>query len=534
MDDRKKFQLTEVIIRVLDGTASQAQAEQLAEILSSDRDALDYYVGMIFTSSLIHEPSTVSVNDETTETDNCCTVNVGDESVDLSEDIETAVASSVWEALAEAGLLTEPVDVETEKPLSNPSQKYIKYRKPAKYQRKEVSKLSLYTAILSSAAMIILLLYVRFAPPPAVAVLTDSVNASWDIPGCKLKFGANLRPGPAKLLTGFAMLTFKSGAEVVIQAPAEFTLESKEQIYLRKGVVSVSVPKQAVGFTVCAPDVSIVDYGTEFGVSVGNCNLTEVHVFKGTVSVRDSSDPLIFNREMQLHTGQVSIADSSGISILEGVKSFESYFVRDLNHVRNPEKYFGRNLIINGNFEADSPSSSFSMTDYELLTNNISITGWNENTAATVVPYNCIGGRDITAQERASFVFPDSHGKYYYVGVEDNTVYQKINLSPIAQYIDYGSVRYNLSGWFGGWYDHTDNATLKVTFLNAFGDKLGSSEIGHVTVEERGGKVVFIQKSTAGNIPPETRSVLVELISHRGTGLADSYADNLSFVLSRK
>ncbi len=124
-----------------------------------------------------------------------------------------------------------------------------------------------------------------FAPQqvPKVAVLDHSLNAHWDSGAEDLVPGTKLEPGELTLLSGVAQLTFTGGAQVIIEAPAQFELSSSSQMRLRHGRLSAVVPHKASGFTVETPAARLIDRGTEFCVIVSDPRYTELDVITGAV-----------------------------------------------------------------------------------------------------------------------------------------------------------------------------------------------------------------------------------------------------------
>jgi hypothetical protein len=113
----------------------------------------------------------------------------------------------------------------------------------------------------------------------------------------------------------------------IIQAPTQFTIESACQIYLQQGQVVVKIDKTSeTPFVVRSPQASIVDYGTEFGVSVDASNNTLTHVYQGKVELRSGSNPLRFEQRMMLTETQAGQANTQGrLSKKQGISSL---FVR--------------------------------------------------------------------------------------------------------------------------------------------------------------------------------------------------------------
>lgn len=121
----------------------------------------------------------------------------------------------------------------------------------------------------------------------AVAMLNLVVDTKWasgfEIP----RAGASLEPGQLAFKSGFVQVVFYSGARVTIQGPADFNLESQNQISLAQGRLVAEVPPQAHGFLVRTGQATVRDLGTSFGLEVKD-QQTALHVFKGSVELQTS------------------------------------------------------------------------------------------------------------------------------------------------------------------------------------------------------------------------------------------------------
>jgi hypothetical protein len=153
--------------------------------------------------------------------------------------------------------------------------------------RRNISRRPIVTLIVSSAALILLLVYIQLFPSQTMATLGDSVNAVWDNPSNEFQKGNGLYPVSRQqvLKKGFVQVRFANGAEVIFEAPCQFVLESKEQLFLKQGKVFVKVSKEAIGFTVRTPNCRIIDLGTEFGVSVAKDGGSQLEMFVGKASL---------------------------------------------------------------------------------------------------------------------------------------------------------------------------------------------------------------------------------------------------------
>lgn len=87
-----------------------------------------------------------------------------------------------------------------------------------------------------------------------------------------------------ELESGLAQLRFASGAEVLLEGPARFRVDSAASGTLEFGRLAARVPPRGRGFSVQTPQVKVTDLGTEFGVGVDRDGVTEVHVFSGEVA----------------------------------------------------------------------------------------------------------------------------------------------------------------------------------------------------------------------------------------------------------
>lgn len=124
--------------------------------------------------------------------------------------------------------------------------------------------------------------------PRSVATLESSENAAWEselptMPGSKLS------PGILSLRTGVATVRFHSGAEVVVEAPAQLELLSPMRGKLIAGAAVVDVPDSAIGFVIETPDGYAVDFGTRFAVRVDQeGKQSDFEIIEGEIAVHHS------------------------------------------------------------------------------------------------------------------------------------------------------------------------------------------------------------------------------------------------------
>lgn len=125
---------------------------------------------------------------------------------------------------------------------------------------------------------------VKEAPATTVAVLTRGAGVIWE-GDADIRPGTALAPSTLHLKAGAAQVEFYSGARVIVEGPAQLELLSTGEAFLHSGKINAHVPPLAKGFTIFMKDATVVDYGTDFGISVSEHEAPEVHVFTGRVEV---------------------------------------------------------------------------------------------------------------------------------------------------------------------------------------------------------------------------------------------------------
>lgn len=142
-------------------------------------------------------------------------------------------------------------------------------------------------AWLSIAASILLLMtfWPWLSAPTPVAALVSSENAAWES-ALPTTPGAALVPGRLKLKSGIATVRFNSGAEVILEAPAQLEVISPMRGKLIDGAAVINVPESAIGFVIETPDGYAIDYGTRFAVQVDPAaNRSDFELIEGEIAV---------------------------------------------------------------------------------------------------------------------------------------------------------------------------------------------------------------------------------------------------------
>jgi len=159
------------------------------------------------------------------------------------------------------------------------------------------------------------------------ATLAASVDARWDAASAQPAPGMRLATGTLDLDDGLAQVRFPSGAEIIVQGPARFRINSDNGVDLDAGRLTAVVPLNAHGFAVHTPSANAVDLGTEFGVAVSDDHSTRIEVFRGKVETRPLH-PADAARAMQiLNAGQASEIAQDG-AVVAADSNQASQFVR--------------------------------------------------------------------------------------------------------------------------------------------------------------------------------------------------------------
>lgn len=299
----------ELILKEIDGQAGEQEFAALCAYLR-DPEMLDYYLEFMSLCAGLLRPGELNA-------DAC------------GADKEDFCQSALWMALAENERTAETIYVEEANPVTP-----VSFAKNPTISRQKVSKFSLYTALALAAAMLLLITYVVTHPRAdrtAVATITGSSGAVWLQQD--RSSGENKRlytNSTMHLLEGFAEITFDNQARLILQSPVEIAIEDYNQIHLRSGKLSASIPKTAWGFVVRTDGASVVDYGTEFGVTANRNGQTEVQVFVGSVELRSGLDPIRFDETVRLVKGQVGSVSDVGDLTFESDKAHPDSYVRRL------------------------------------------------------------------------------------------------------------------------------------------------------------------------------------------------------------
>jgi hypothetical protein len=163
-----------------------------------------------------------------------------------------------------------------------------------------------------------------------VATVTDMLDAR--VEGLTLAPHVTRLTGksaPIVLTTGVMKIMFDCGVKVVVESPADFQVKSARRVSLHKGKLYAQVSELGHGFRVDTPNSSIIDLGTEFGISVPDDQTASVvHMYAGQATVSPPRASPRGGSEV-LTTGQARKVTAAGE--VSHIEIEEAAFIRDFN-----------------------------------------------------------------------------------------------------------------------------------------------------------------------------------------------------------
>lgn len=197
-------------------------------------------------------------------------------------------------------------------------------------------------------------------PGDPVAQLTDSPGATLSYQGREFDTTkTTLLTGDYELSSGIAAVTFKTGIELIIEAPARFQLDSEMHVTLHRGRIAATVPPAGVGFLIETPTADVIDHGTEFAVEVGEDRSSEIHVFKGEVEVQPKSSKAA---PVHLLTSNATRMEFDS-DVPMGIPLDNDRFLRSLEEPSKKHSFTIRNLDPSLYFRMGVPKDGITMRD---------------------------------------------------------------------------------------------------------------------------------------------------------------------------
>lgn len=277
MDKDQQQELGRMLVKSLDEGLGRDEFEKIDRLLATDNEALDFYIHFMRIYSRFAKPGKLfAENQRRSET-------------------HLMFDSQLWKDLAldeknAPAVLAEP----------QPDAEVISLVQHQKTNR-QFNRVSLVSIILSAAAILLVVLFAYFTPVHngmEVAILADSIGAEWAAVNEPMVKGIRLATSetPLVLKKGFAEIRFDNQTRLVLEAPAEIELLSKDQVKLTRGSLYAVIGPEAAGFTVNTQNARIIDLGTEFAVKTDSGDTTELHVIKGQTSLLAGHKKLVFSQ----------------------------------------------------------------------------------------------------------------------------------------------------------------------------------------------------------------------------------------------
>jgi ferric-dicitrate binding protein FerR (iron transport regulator) len=142
-------------------------------------------------------------------------------------------------------------------------------------------------AVLTIAASLVLVSYLVALRPSAVAQLTSGTGSRWKMSLGDVPVGSLLKERQELALEkGTALVTFVTGTQLLLEAPASIRLVGPNEIHLHSGRIAAKVPTQARGFSVNSSLARFVYLGTQFTLNLEPEKSFQLHVHEGLVELQ--------------------------------------------------------------------------------------------------------------------------------------------------------------------------------------------------------------------------------------------------------
>lgn len=333
LNELNDFTIRDLISKSLEGSITRDEMAKLDALIIANPQARRYYVEYLHLHLALRQ--IFETNPEA--------VSLGTDMVELYSELSpfghVPVAQSYKKAnrsdFQELNRLMQMLAEEEEKSPVKVIEKQPEFHQLDKLDRpsvqKTVNKFFLWTTFVSLAALLAVVVYFNLPlfNPVEVATMTDSIHAEYASEAFVNGSRLTNRSGRYYLQDGISSIQFDSGANVVIEGPAEFQLKSMDKMVLFSGRLFAKVPRQAIGFTVETLDSSIIDLGTEFGVYAVPMQGTELHVFEGKTQMA-----LLGHNSMLVSEGQAQRIDTA-TGRIQAISLKNGEFIQKINSDTN-------------------------------------------------------------------------------------------------------------------------------------------------------------------------------------------------------
>ncbi len=290
MDSFDRIRLNELIVASIDNDITSEQFAELKECLRNDPQAQDYYSKIIKLFVVLKENRAVLAEQ-----------NVDDE---ISQFFHEIINDGLAIPAIRDEMILDKSDLDESEEQS------------PKSRHREINRKTLVSNLYKFAAIMVVFFSIYIVDywlrnqkgidgKQYLGKLSRVVDAQWDNVSGPIGAGSDLYAGPMSLKKGLAEIVLSNGAEVIVEGPCEFKLESDFQIYLDYGSLVANIENTLKKrLVVRTGNATVVDYGTEFGVSVDLTGNTTTQVFQGCVELRQGSDPFKYEKTLRLEKDQ--------------------------------------------------------------------------------------------------------------------------------------------------------------------------------------------------------------------------------------
>ncbi len=109
-------------------------------------------------------------------------------------------------------------------------------------------------------------------------------TVTWSSFANELQAGTELAVGSRiQIDRGLMEISLKEKGEMLVEGPADIEFLAADRALLRSGKIVLHVTEQGHGYRVDTPQGTLVDLGTQFGVTVNEAGVMETHVLEGKV-----------------------------------------------------------------------------------------------------------------------------------------------------------------------------------------------------------------------------------------------------------
>jgi hypothetical protein len=196
---------------------------------------------------------------------------------------------------------------------------------------------------------------VVIAPAPVrtyVATIARAPACAWADGTASRREGARLTPGRLRLERGVAELRFDGGMTLILDGPAELTVDAADATRLARGRAVLRKDSLGGPFTLRAGASTFVDLGTEYAVSVDPDGAVELHVFEGIVErTRDGA-----SGSDRVEAGQARRFGGAPDAAAAVIPLATQRFVRRVPDPEGPGRNPAADLLVYDGFDYEVPA----------------------------------------------------------------------------------------------------------------------------------------------------------------------------------